>query len=91
VTVWSTAEKNPWHGLPLAIVRRLARIPAPAPGQPEMFALSGPGVLEECYRKVGFRDVAVHAVLVPRTFPSIAEAVSAMKDPLRACKRSLAN
>jgi ubiquinone/menaquinone biosynthesis C-methylase UbiE len=80
VTVWSTAEKNPFHGLPLAIVSRLARIPAPAPGQPGMFALSGPGVLEECYRKPGFRDVAVHAVLVPRTFPSIAEAVSAMKD-----------
>jgi SAM-dependent methyltransferase len=80
VTVWSTAEKNPFHGLPLAIVRRLAKIPAPLPGQPGMFALSGPGVLEECYREAGFRDVAVHAVPVPRTFPSIAEAVSAMKD-----------
>ena len=59
VTVWSTAEKNPLHGLPLAIVSRLAKLPAPAPGQPGMFALSGPGVLEECYRKAGFRDVAV--------------------------------
>lgn len=80
VAVWSTAENNPFHALPLAIVSRLAKLPAPAPGQPGMFALSGPGVLEECYRKAGFRDVAVHAVPVPRTFPSIAEAVSAMKD-----------
>ena len=79
-TVWSTAEKNPFHGLPLAIVSRLAKIPAPSQGQSGMFTLSGPGVLEECYTKAGFRDVEVHAVPVPRTFPSIAEAVSAMKD-----------
>lgn len=80
VTVFSTAEKNPFHGLPLAIVSRLAKIPAPSRGQPGMFALSGEGVLEECYTKAGFRDVVVRAVPVPRHFPSIAEAVSAMKD-----------
>ena len=80
VTVWSTAEKNPFHALPLAIVSRLAKIPSPAAGQPGMFALSGQGVLEECYTKAGFRDVAVRAVPVQRHFPSTAEAVSAMKD-----------
>ncbi len=80
VTVWSTAEKNPFHGLPLAIVSRLAKIPAPSPGQPAMFALSGEGVLEECFTKTGFRDVVVRAVPVTRHFPSTAEAVSAMKD-----------
>ena len=80
VTVWSTAEKNPCHGLPLAIVSRVPKIPAPSPGQPGMFALSGEGVLEECYTKAGFRDVVVRAVPVQRHFPSIAEAVSAMKD-----------
>jgi ubiquinone/menaquinone biosynthesis C-methylase UbiE len=31
VTVWSTAEKNPFHGLPLAIVSRLAKVPLPEP------------------------------------------------------------
>jgi ubiquinone/menaquinone biosynthesis C-methylase UbiE len=80
VTVWSTAEKNPFHGLPLAIVSRLAKVPLPAPGQPGLFALSGQGVLEGCHTKAGFRDVAVRAVPVQRRFPSTAEAVSAMKD-----------
>ena len=80
VSVWSTAEKNPFHGLPLAIVARLAKIPVPSPGQSGMFALAGEGVLEECYRKAGFRAVAVHAVPVPRHFPSVVEAVSAIKD-----------
>jgi len=35
--------------------------------------------LEECYKKAGFRDVAVRAVPVQRHFPSTTEAVSAMK------------
>jgi ubiquinone/menaquinone biosynthesis C-methylase UbiE len=80
VTVWSTAEKNPFHGLPLAIVSRLAKVPVPVPGQPGLFALSGEGVLEDCYKKAGFRDVAVRTVPVPRQFPSTAEAIEAMKD-----------
>jgi ubiquinone/menaquinone biosynthesis C-methylase UbiE len=80
VTVFSTAERNPFHGLPLSITSRLAKIPAPMPEQPGMFALSGPGVLEECYKKAGFRDVAVRAARVQRHFPSIADAVGAMKD-----------
>ena len=80
VTVWSTAEKNPFHGLPLAIVSRLAKVPLPAAGQPGLFALSGQGVLEECYTKAGFRDVAVRAVPMQRRFPSTAEALSAMKE-----------
>ena len=48
--VFSTAEKNPYHGLPLAIVRRLGKIPPPAPGKPGMFALGRPGVLEDTYK-----------------------------------------
>jgi ubiquinone/menaquinone biosynthesis C-methylase UbiE len=80
VTVWSTAEKNPFHGLPLAIVSRLAKVPLPEPGQPGLFALSGQGVLEECYTRAGFRDVVVRAISVQRRFPSTAEAIEAMKD-----------
>ena len=47
VMVFSTAEKNPYHGLPLATVRRVGKIPTPSPGKPGMFALGGPGVLED--------------------------------------------
>ena len=80
VTVWSTAEKNPFHALPLAIASRLAKIPLPAAAQSGMFALSGQGVLEECYTKAGFCDVDVRAVPVQRHFPSTTEAIRAMKD-----------
>ena len=64
----------------MAIVSRLAKVPLPAPGQPGLFALSGQGVLEECYTKAGFRDVDVRAVPVQRHFPSTTEAIEAMKD-----------
>lgn len=45
-----------------------------------MFALSGEGVLEECYTEAGFRDVEIRSVSVERYFPSTAEAIRAMKD-----------
>jgi ubiquinone/menaquinone biosynthesis C-methylase UbiE len=80
VTVFSTAEKNPFHGLPLSIASRLAKMPFPAPGEPGMFALSDPKVLEQCYKEARFRDVAVRAVVVQRQFLSTVEAVKAMKD-----------
>lgn len=80
VTVWSTPEKNPFHALRLSIASRLAKMPLAVAGQAGLFALSGQGVLRECYEKAGFSDVAVRAVAVQRHFPSIAEAVSAMKD-----------
>jgi ubiquinone/menaquinone biosynthesis C-methylase UbiE len=80
VTVFSTAEKNPFQGLPLSIASRLAKMPLPALRQPGMFALSDPRVLEQCYKEAGFRDVAVRAVPVQRRFLSTAEAVSAMRD-----------
>jgi ubiquinone/menaquinone biosynthesis C-methylase UbiE len=79
VTVFSTAGQNPLHGLPLEIAGRLAKMPMPKPRQPGMFALSGPGVLEGCYKKTGFRDVTVRAFSVRRHFPSTTEAVEAMK------------
>jgi SAM-dependent methyltransferase len=79
VTVFSTAEQNPFHGLPLLIAGRLAKMSLPGPGEPGMFALSDPRVLEGCFKKAGFRDVAVRAVPVHRHFPSSDEAIQAMK------------
>jgi ubiquinone/menaquinone biosynthesis C-methylase UbiE len=79
VTVFSTAENNPFHGLPLFIASRLAKMALPAPGEPGMFALSDPRMLEECYKKAGFGDVVVRAVPVKRHFSSTVEALEALK------------
>ena len=77
VTVWSTAQKNPFHALPLAIVSCLTKIPLAE--ESGLFALSGEGVLEDYYTKAGFRDVTVHGFSVRRQFASTGEAIEAMK------------
>ena len=80
VIVFSGEERNPHHGIPFAIIRRLGNIPPPAPGEPWMFALGDPGALEDVYSRAGFLNVSVHAVPIQRRFPSAAEAIRTMRN-----------
>jgi ubiquinone/menaquinone biosynthesis C-methylase UbiE len=80
VIVFSAIEKNPYHGIPFGIVRRLGNIPPPAPGEPWMYALGDPQTLEEVYRKAGFLNVSVRAFPIQRRFPSAADAIRTMKN-----------
>jgi ubiquinone/menaquinone biosynthesis C-methylase UbiE len=79
VMVFSAAERNPHHGIPFAIIRRLGNIPPPAPGEPWMYALGEPGVLEDVYSRAGFLNVSVHAVPIQRRLPSAVAAVENMR------------
>jgi len=45
-----------------------------------MFALGRPGILEDTYKQVGFRDIAAQAVSILWTRASISEAISVYKD-----------
>jgi hypothetical protein len=45
-----------------------------------MFALAGPGVLEETFRKAGLHNVTVCPVAIRRKFSSLAEAIKTMKE-----------
>jgi len=79
VIVFSAEERNPHHGIPFAIIRRLGNIPPPAPGEPWMYALGDPGALEDVYSRAGFLNVSVHAVPIQRRLPSAADAVGNMR------------
>ena len=79
VMVYSGLEKNPYHEIFQEAVRRMGNIPWPAPGEPWMFALGAPGVLEGLYSGAGFLNVSVRAAPIPRRFPSAAAAVGNMK------------
>ena len=79
VMVYAALERNPYHSIFQETVRRLGSIPWPAPGEPWMFALGAPGVLEGLYREAGFQNVSVHAAPIPRGFPSAAAAVGNMR------------
>jgi SAM-dependent methyltransferase len=80
VIVFSALEKNPYHGIPLGIIRRLGNIPPPAPGEPWMFALGDPRDLEDLYRRAGFLNVSVRALPIQRRFPSAADAIRTMRN-----------
>ena len=88
--VWSTEEKNPCRGLPLAIVRRFGCNLSEVPGLRLMFALGEPGILEDTFGAGGFHDVAVRAATTRWSFPSTAEAIRAMKDSFLGLQRIMA-
>jgi len=88
--VWSTEEKNPCRGIPLAIVRRFGCDLSAVPGLRLMFALGEPGILEDTFRAGGFHDVAVLAVTTRWRFPSVAEAIRTTKDSFPGLQRIMA-
>ena len=79
VMVYAALERNPYHAIFQETVRRIGNIPWPAPGEPWMYALGAPGLLEGLNSSVGFINVSVHAAPIPRRFPSAAAAVGNMK------------
>ncbi|MET0500062.1 MAG: methyltransferase domain-containing protein, partial [Candidatus Binatia bacterium] len=68
--VWSTEEKNPYQGLPFAIVRRIGNMPAPTSGRPGLFTLGEPLLLQGVFKASGFLEIVIHAVSLRRRFAS---------------------
>jgi SAM-dependent methyltransferase len=71
--VYSTPDRNQFFSIPVSVIRRRAQLPPPLPGQPGPFSLGGPGVLEDAYRRAGFRDIEIRAVDAPLVMSSTAE------------------
>ncbi|MBK8470628.1 MAG: methyltransferase domain-containing protein [Candidatus Phosphoribacter sp.] len=73
--VYSTPERNGFFAIPVGIIRRIAGLPAPAPGLPGPFSLGAPGVAERAFEAAGLVDVTVTAVPSPVRLSSAAECV----------------
>ena len=78
--VFSIPENNLFFSGPLAIVRRRAGLPAPLPGQPGIFSLGSPGVIDTLLTKSGFRDVQTKRQLAPLRMSSADDCVRFMKE-----------
>lgn len=63
--VYSTPDMNGFFSIPVGIIRRIAGLPAPAPGMPGPFSLGGEGVAEAAYAQAGLVDVTVTKVPSP--------------------------
>ena len=73
--VYSTPDRNGFFSIPVGIIRRVAGLPAPAPGLPGPFSLGSPGVAERKFQEAGLVDVTVTAVHSPVRLSSAAECV----------------
>ncbi|HSV41110.1 MAG TPA: methyltransferase domain-containing protein [Nocardioidaceae bacterium] len=89
--VYSTPDRNGFFALPVGIIRRIADLPAPAPGMPGPFSLGSPGVAEAAYGKTGLVDVTVTKVLSPVRMSTAAECVRFERDSFGALHQMLAN
>jgi SAM-dependent methyltransferase len=80
VVVFTTPAANPFMAKPMQILLRRAGKPPPAPGQPGIFALGAPGVLECLLTDSGFVDVEQRTLAVPLRMPSAAQALAMMQE-----------
>lgn len=89
--VYSTAANNEFFSVPVSIIRRRAELGPPLPGQPGPFSLGGPGVLEEAFRKAGFRDVQASLVPSPLRMPKAADCLRFAQESFGALHQMLAS
>lgn len=73
--VFTTAEKNPFFSIPISIIRRQARLPAPVSGPPGPFSVGAPGALAAALSAAGFRDIESKTFSAPLKMRSAAECV----------------
>jgi len=88
--VYSTPEANGFFSVPISIIRRRARLPAPAPGQPGPFSLGAPGVIETALERAGFTDIEARRVAAPLRLPSTAEYLRFARESFGALHQMLA-
>jgi ubiquinone/menaquinone biosynthesis C-methylase UbiE len=80
VVVFTTPAANPFMAQPMQVLLRHAGMKPPAPGQPGIFALGSPGVLEHFLAGSGFVGVKQRTLDVPLRLPSAAEALTMMQE-----------
>ena len=88
--VYSTPDRNGFFALPVGVIRRIAGLPAPAPGLPGPFSLGAPGVAEAAFERAGLVEVTVTAVVSPVRMGSAAECVRFEKESFGALHQMLA-
>jgi SAM-dependent methyltransferase len=73
--VYSTADRNAFFSVPVALIRTYAGLGAPLPGQPGPFSLGDSAAARDLLTAAGFRDVSVRTLGAPLRLPSPADCV----------------
>jgi len=80
VVVFTTPATNPFMAKPMQILLRHAAKAPPSPGQPGIFSLGAPGVIERLFTDCGYVGVAQRTLAIPVRMPSAAQALEMMRE-----------
>lgn len=80
VVVFTTPATNPFMATPMQILLRHARKTPPDPGQPGIFALGAPGLLERRLADAGFVDLEQRTMAVTFRVTSAVQALTMMQE-----------
>jgi ubiquinone/menaquinone biosynthesis C-methylase UbiE len=89
VAGFTTPDVNRFFSIPISIIRRRAKLPAPVPGQPGPFSVGAPGVLEAALTRAGFQGVETHVIHTPLRLASAAECVRFERESFGALQQML--
>jgi SAM-dependent methyltransferase len=78
--IFTIPAANPFMAKPMQILLRHAGKKPPAPGQPGIFALGAPGMMERLLTEGGFMDIEQRTFTVPLRMPSAAQTLVMMQD-----------
>jgi len=80
VVVFTTPATNPFMARPMQILLRHAGKAPPSPGQPGIFSLGAPGVIERLFTGCGFVGVEQRTMAAPFRMPSATQALEMMRE-----------
>ena len=80
VVVFTTPAANAFMAHPMQILLRHAGKTPPAPGQPGIFSLGVPGVIERLFADSGFVSVEQRTLALPLRMPSATQALAMMQE-----------
>jgi SAM-dependent methyltransferase len=80
VVVFTTPAANPFMAKPMQILLRHAGKTPPAPGQPGIFSLGAPGVIERLFADSGFVGIEQRTLALALRLPSAAQALAMMQE-----------
>jgi ubiquinone/menaquinone biosynthesis C-methylase UbiE len=89
--VFTTPANNRFMAEPMQILLRHAGKSPPAPGQPGIFALGAPGVLQKLLVNRGFCDVQTATMRAPLRLASTADALEMMQQAFGAYRAVISN
>jgi ubiquinone/menaquinone biosynthesis C-methylase UbiE len=91
IVVFTTPAANPFMARPMQILLRHTGKAPPAPGQPGIFSLGAPGVLERLLVDSGFVDVEQRTLSLPLRMQSAAQALEMMQEAFGAYRAVLSD